>query len=118
MPNQGVICLSFLLSLVRFLPLLNFPRTQAGFAASMFDDLHDIACKLGLSAATKFPMDNRKADNIIELFERLPADRVHLIVVRLQVCAQYAQLSEVTRVAPPPTGSRQGHCGYRPQPSG
>ena len=29
----------------------------------------------------------------------------------------WAQLSEITRVAPPPTGSRLGHCGYRSQPS-
>ena len=28
-----------------------------------------------------------------------------------------AQLSETTRVVPPATGSRLGHCGYRPQPS-
>ena len=28
-----------------------------------------------------------------------------------------AHLSEITRVAPPPAGSRLDHCGYRPQPS-
>lgn len=66
----------------------------------MFDDLQDIACKLGFSAATKFPTDNREAENIIELFERLPADRVHVIVVRLQVCAQCAVLTRVKGAQP------------------
>ena len=41
----------------------------------------------------------------------------------LQICqlvrsqCHGTRLSEMTRVAPPPTGSGLGHCEYRPEPS-